>query len=332
MMLRSARQSLQDEEANTRKSFQYIPLRRESTIRASSDSVLKEMTALFLASSSAKEVPVELLFAFLAHCILLETISVHERARDVTSLHSGLIMIMLKTFLPAIFFAMETTASSCNDFCDVDGRVYLTLVRFLTSNHTLPMEDLIGISVCERIHSLWSSFGLDPVDFGALAVRFPLSPPQKNDIIVPKPLRLLPFENDIFAKELAIIQVEAADDDDEVHDSAPKFNFGQGVLFSDTLHWHNNKVILPRHLGGEDTKPKNEWHRRKILKSEQRFMATLQRQAGTLTGALGLSLAQIVIPPVGSRPKKLKGKTHFASAVNTCESVCTSEQILGNVR
>jgi hypothetical protein len=33
-------------------------------------------------------------------------------------------------------------------------------------------------------------------------------------------LRLLPFENDIFAKELAIIQVAAADDDDEVLDLA----------------------------------------------------------------------------------------------------------------
>jgi hypothetical protein len=116
-----------------------------------------------------------------------------------------------------------------------------------------------------------------------------------------------------------------------VLDSAPKFNFGQGVLFSDTLHWHNNKAILPRHLGGEDTKPKNEWHRRRTLKSEQRFMATLQRQAGTLTGALGLSLAQIVIPSVGSRPNKLKGKSHLVSAVNTREIVCTSDQILENV-
>jgi hypothetical protein len=83
MTLRSARQSLDDEEANIRKSFKYIPLRRDSTITASVDSMLKEMMALYFASSSAEDVPVELLFAFVAHCILLETISVHERAQDL---------------------------------------------------------------------------------------------------------------------------------------------------------------------------------------------------------------------------------------------------------
>ena len=298
---------------------------------ATGDFLLKEMMALYLASSPAKDAPIELLYAFLAHVILLETISVEERARDITSVHSGLNEIMLKIFLPTIFLAMENAVSSCGVSCDVDGRVYIALVYFITRNHTKQIHELIGIPVCERVHLLWSSFKLDPVDFSALATRFPPSLSPKNIIVVPKPLRLLPFDNDIFTNELSAIQVAGADEDDEVLDSAQKFDFGQGVLFSDTHHWHNKKAILPRHLGGEDTKPTNESHRRRILKSEQRFMATLQRQAGTLTGALGASLAQIVIPPVSSRASKPRGKGHSHSDTITRESVCTSNYMLWDV-
>jgi hypothetical protein len=126
----------------------------------------------------------------------------------------------------------------------------------------------------------------------------------------------------VFNKELSSIQVTTEDENTEGFDSAPKFNFGQGVLFSDTHHWHNSKAILPRHLGGEDTKPQTELHRRKILKSEQIFMSNLQRQAGTLTGALGASLSQLVIPPACSRVCRSKGKGDLALATKNHENVC----------
>jgi hypothetical protein len=287
------------------------------------DSLFKEIATLYLASSSSAGAPVELLFAFLAHSIILETVSVEERARQITTVHSELSEVMLKKFLPAIFLAVEDVVSCRNAFCNIDGRIYLSLIQFLMDNHGSPMHGLIGVSVCDRMQSLWSSLGLAPVDFGALAIRFPHSPPPEPplpDIVTPEPLRLLPFDNGIFNKDLSALQVTGEDEDEEVLDSV---NFGQRVLFSDSHHWHNNKAILPRHLGGEDSKPKNEWHRRKILKSEQRFMATLQRQAGTLTGALGASLDQIVIPPVGSRAAKPKAKGHLISATVGRENVGT---------
>lgn len=76
--------------------------------------------------------------------------------------------------------------------------------------------------------------------------------------------------------------------------------FDDGILFNDTRHWHNHKKpLLPKHLGGE-APPANvtEWQRKKMLRSDQRFMKTLHDQAATLTGASGAALHQIKIPLV----------------------------------
>jgi hypothetical protein len=330
--VRSARQSLDDEETKVRHLIKCIPLERGATSIVADDSLLKDMMKSYLASTSSKGTHKELLYAFLAHCILLETISVEERARDMAAAHPGLTKIMVKSFLPTIWFAMDNAVSSRNGFRDVDGRIYLDLIKFLIENHTLPIRELIGTSVYDRVQVLWSSFNLPSVDFRAFSKLFPLSPtsPQKP-VSVLKPFRLLPFDNDIFNEELSIIQVVGEDEHDVVVDSAPKFNFGAGVMFSDTHHWHNSKAILPKHLGGDDTKPKDEWHRRRMLKAEQRFMSTLQRQAGTLTGALGASLAQIVIPPVGTRANKLKGKGHSALLATNHETVGTPSYNLTDI-
>jgi hypothetical protein len=95
------------------------------------------------------------------------------------------------------------------------------------------------------------------------------------------------------------------------------FGSGEGTMFSDTRHWHNQKSILPPHLGGEKAKPPppppswsgsklikgkytvKEWLEMKRLKRHQQFMSNLQIQAATITGAAGGVLRQMVIPCVG---------------------------------
>jgi hypothetical protein len=293
-------------------------LRTGHTSVATRDFCLTKIAQLYRASSTAKTAPIELLFAFLAHCILLETVSVAERARDLDNVHPGLIKVVLSSFFPEIFATTSGVVSSYDVAFDVDGRICLALVAFLMEKQSLPMEEVLGCTVFNRVQAIWSSLHLPSVDFGTLSISFP-SPllPQMRTQTIPEPLRLLPFNNEIFNKELSTILVAVGDDADEELETAPQFDFGQGVLFADTQHWHNKKTILPKHLGGEDTKPVDEWRRRRILKSEQRFMATLQRQAGTLTGALGASLTQIVIPAVGTGPNTQKGKIHTALVERT---------------
>lgn len=270
---------------------------------------MTEVAQVYIASSSSKGIPEELLFLFLAHCIVLETVSVQDRALNLAVIHSGLQAIIVNEFLPAMFFAVEYVASSRGVASDVDGRLFLALVDFSLRNHASPTEELLGVPVVNRVEAIWSGLDLEEVDFEDLEERFPSPIVSPTSATIPsEPIRLLPFDNSVFNEELSVIRVDFEDEEDEILGAAPKFDFGQGVLFSDTTHWHNSKAILPRHLGGEDNKPIDERHRRRLLKGEQRFMSNLQRQAGTLTGALGASLQQIVISPVGSRSSKQKAK------------------------
>ena len=95
--------------------------------------------------------------------------------------------------------------------------------------------------------------------------------------------------------------------------------FDDGILFNDTRHWHNHKKpLLPKHLGGE-APPANvtQWQRKKMLRSDQRYMKTLHDQAATLTGASGAALHQVKIPLVKAEitPPSFK-VTSFASIIH----------------
>lgn len=286
--------------------------------RASTDFCLTKVAQLYQASPAAETAPIELLFSFIVHCILLESLSAAERARHLVELHPQLINICLNSFLPEILVDTGIVVSLYDTFFDVDGRIWLALVAFLMEKQSLPMEEILGCTVFNRIEAIWSSLQLPSVDFGALSTRFP-SPPLSlmRTETAPEPLRLLPFSNDVFNKELSAVHVTVEDDVDEEAETAPQFDFGQGILFADTQHWHNNHAILPKYLGGEDPKPIDEKQRRRTLKWEQRFMATFQRQAATLTGALGATLTQIVIPPVGSGSNRQKEKSPAALSDRT---------------
>ena len=266
------------------------------------------VSKFYLQLKNTKNAPRELLFAFLAHTLLLETISAKERARHLAKINANL-RIALLDFLSGMLSAIKEFTLSTGFVCQVDGRIYVALIDYVVKNHNCHIEDLIGVAAYGQVESIWNALGLPPADFGRFASRFPPADftPHDSDPL-PLTASLLPFDNSILNSELAVIGVGAQDGGNDAFDTAPTFNFGQGVLFSDTSHWHSNKAILPRHLGGADIKPENERHRRAILKREQRFMANLQQQAATLTGASGAILSQIVIAPISEGSKKSKAK------------------------
>jgi hypothetical protein len=229
---------------------------------------------------------------------------VRERARPLELLHPDLLDVILKSFFPDIFIAAEHVISTRGLALDLDGRVLASLINFLVKNRSRDMNDLVGCNVVTRVYRIWSDLGAEPIDLEGFAARYPSQPPPPPSIpVTSEPLRLLPFDNEVFNDELKPIHIGVEDQVDDT--SSAYMDFGGGTLFSDTQHWHNTrKAILPSHLGGTNPKPMDERQRRRFLRSEQRFMATLQRQAGTLTGALGASLQQIVIPPVGNQESK----------------------------
>ena len=315
----SAHEALQTEELKRRDPASgTLALGKANNAAESREQGLTEAARYYLASSPLEAGSKALLFLFLAHCLVLETLSVQERALQLANVNPSLLSHVVDGFLPNIFLAIESVATSSSATFDVDGRLFIALVDFYTRNsRSSSFEQLLGADLHNRLATIWSDLGLEEKDLGILTQHSPpIDTISAQSHPSPDSISLLPFKNSVFDQELSIIKVEVDENDEDFDEAAPKFDFGQGVLFSDTNHWHNAKAILPRHLGGEDNKPVDERHRMRLLKGEQRFMANLQRQAGTLTGALGASLQQIVIPPVGSRVSKAsgKGKAHVEVA------------------
>ncbi|KAK0232741.1 hypothetical protein IW262DRAFT_1326544 [Armillaria fumosa] len=120
--------------------------------------------------------------------------------------------------------------------------------------------------------------------------------PQES-VPIPTPqtqTQLLPFSHPVFDKALSSVKISTASDDRPLK-SSEFLNFS--VLFTDTRHWHNSKKII---TPGEKV-PVANW---RVLRSNQRYIANLQRQAETLTGASGRGLQQITITVDSAAPKK----------------------------
>lgn len=297
--------------------FPELPLDAAVTVASSDsrsvDSLLVEGSRICLSLlEPTQPYAKELVYIFIVHCVLLEKLSVQERARPLENMNTTLIDIIANQLFPKMFFVLSHLLS-CDTTgltIDADGRVFVSLIRFICLNISYPISEIIGANTYSRAEKLWvqvspSTVGLNFVQFVA---NFPLPTSVIPEPIVrtSEPIRLLPFTNKILESEASLAHVHVEDDSStNLGDSTGvHLDFGPGgTLFSDTQHWHSSRPILPGYLAGkpDTTRPANpnSWSWRRKLRSDQRFMATLQSQAATLTGASGTSLQQIVIPPVG---------------------------------
>ncbi|KAH7929957.1 P-loop containing nucleoside triphosphate hydrolase protein [Leucogyrophana mollusca] len=266
---------------------------------ADDGTVLKELLNVYLSTNAGGDHS-ELLHAFVMHCILLKNLSVQDRARRLEDIHPPLTAKLLNTFLPSILQATEMAVASTNSTIDIDGRVYLSLLRCLAENSDVPLQDIVGPDVHQLYGEIITTSNYGRPDYSRLTGQFlPCSMP--NPAANPTDTRLLPFSNVVF-DGLSTIHVQVEDEGNLEEELSPAAeHFDVGVLFSDTQHWHNHrKAILPKHLGGEAPAPLTDKKRWKKLRDNQRFMKVLQDQAGTLTGALGAALQQIKIPPAST--------------------------------
>ncbi|TFK38254.1 hypothetical protein BDQ12DRAFT_684235 [Crucibulum laeve] len=260
-------------------------------------------------------IPSEILYLFIAHCLILPSLSVQDRARPADALNAELNDIVTNKFLPAMLFTINDVISPLQMAFDLDGRIFSSLIRFIVSKSTSVLAQLIGQAICDGVEEIFSFLGVSgPVlNLPRFAAHYPLPPllastlacqNEPSDI---KSFRLLAFNNSVINDSLAELSVQTSTTEESEPQSPAHLDFGQ--IFADTQHWHNQKSLLPSHLGGPKPKAKDERQHRRELRSNQRFMATLQRQAATLTGAAGATLKQIAIAPVGSQTSTNLNKT-----------------------
>lgn len=256
-----------------------------------------------------------MLRVFVAHLLLLPSLSVQERCRSYDILPDNLDEYLGKIFLPTIFLIYEA-AHQYASTVDVDGRVFRALLRYILSNPSVPLDGVVGEDITSELEQLWEKYHFHPAQFSELASQYSESsilPDAPSGTVATKDLQLLPFSNPVFTEILADTQIATAEAVDDISTVEMDFN----TVFRDTQHWHNHRrALLPKHLGGEDKAPaQNEWQRKRQLRSEQRFTAKLQWQAESLTGAWGKTLQQIAIV-TGSSAKSASSAALLEAAVN----------------
>ncbi len=277
-----------------------VTLTAQVTAKTSTEALLIGLGRSVKNSSSGGQFTSELLYLFILHCIMLPGLSTGSRAR---SMHTADALSRLLTvkFLPTVFKTLARLSATVDDCIDVDGRVFTSILSFVSENHYDGISDLLSKADYALLQSIWSQLRCPEPNFVLFAKHLPSENKVTPPAVCEHTRDLLPFENKVFDRVFSSVKstVQDAEDRTEVP-PAKYFNFAQGLPFRDDKHWHNQNLIITRSSGESKPKKRGFYARRRELRRSQIFMQRLQNQAATLTDASGAILRQMVIPPVGA--------------------------------
>jgi len=246
-----------------------------------------------------------LLWCFILHCEALPLIPLRNRTIGSQECNPDLDAHLRGDFLPQVFSHIDAYLSEWNLDLDLDGNVFIALLRSLLSDSKSSLSHLFG-DWLSRIAVLIRSAPDDPPHLKTLISVFPLQISRSRSLTLSvAPKKLLPFHHDVFDEGFSLINLSSDDSEEIIEFGA--LEFGRDTAFNDRYHWHNAKRhILPKHLGGEQAKPSEDWQRMRMMRRQQQFMSRLSSNAATLTGALGARFNCITI--VTTRANVAQGK------------------------
>ena len=268
-----------------------------------------------------------LLWCFILHCEALHLIPLRNRAIGSQAPNPDLDAHLQGDFLPKVFSLIDVYLSEWNLDLDLDGNIFVALLGVLLSKTSSSLTQQLGDSLSRIAVSIMSSPG-GPQHLKTLRSVFPVQVSHSNPYhSAAVTTRLLPFHHDVFNEGFSLIDLPP-DSKDVIEYGA--LEFGKDTAFTDKYHWHNAKRhILPKHLGGEEAKPTDEWQRVKMMKKHQRFISQLTADAATLTGALGVRFNRLTIVTGGKEQAQGKHPRHPVrhpfTTVFPHELTCTSQ-------
>jgi hypothetical protein len=109
----------------------------------------------------------------------------------------------MKSFLPHILRATEAVIVANDASLDIDIRVFLSVLRYLSEHPAQSLTEILGPAVAKDAEDIFSKLKLPHLDFSSLSVSF--LPDELYEI--PIPLKLLPFTNRVFDEELSAVHV-----------------------------------------------------------------------------------------------------------------------------
>ncbi|CAE6542924.1 unnamed protein product [Rhizoctonia solani] len=239
-------------------------------------------------------------FIFVAAQLALAHMSVQQRALNQCVVDPGISEYLKSSFYPAIFRHLGANLVNPAFFPDLDGNLFLILLNCTLKLPGGSLDDAFGENLAQDVSSAWQTAGLSIPNLGILSSQFAFTPHQAVKVPLPT-LDLLPFSHPVFDKYLPYIATLSEDQKSDEMLKRTRIEALCDGPFVDEKHWHNDKSILPKHLGGSDDRAQvTDWERRKRLRRDQRFMANLQRHAQTMIGAKGQPIKRIVITEVGA--------------------------------
>ncbi|KAI0703425.1 hypothetical protein BC835DRAFT_1024109 [Cytidiella melzeri] len=248
---------------------------------------------LLLGSSHDASLDHTLLYVFIAHMILLPTLAVGDRARHYRKLHPTLNTHLRSSFLPKVLFVLERRYARCE--LDIDGRIFLELLASVLQQPSSELANVLGSTVYTAVDRVWMCCGSPSINIQDVSSRFPPPPQKTPPMKSPEDVSVMPFQNTLFQEAISSVQAVVLPDDQSLEVQQTQQS---SIPFVDTQHWHNHRnSILPKHLGGAERVAQDAWQRNRQLRSEQRFVAKMQWQAESLTGALGRPLQRMIIVP-----------------------------------
>jgi len=261
------------------------------------DTLFGILRNLDILSLIRKGVPAEVAYLFVVHSILVPTLSARERAQAPRDLGSQWTRALRDDFLSPLLFRAASVLASYDYSFEIDGTVFgVVLVYVLLQRGEL--DSMLDLAIRDEAQRLWCLLGGPSLDFPGFSRIYHLPNPEDSYTAIQHNIieshGILAFSHPIFDGAFPQTSNEAVEED------SPSARFDSGTKLLDNQHWHNQKSILPQHLGGNKPKPLDNWARQRALRSSQRFMSTLHVQASSLTGASGAILRQIVIAPVGT--------------------------------
>lgn len=269
-------------------------------ISSSQNDIIESASKSFLASTSDDPLASSFLHLYLAHISLLSAIPLSSRAQILPKISEELTKYLTKEFLPKLYGCISQTvetlpALEALPFFDLDGRLFgLLMLEVLTS--ASPLSDILGPIIIDKLATSFPSLPILNLDL--LRSKFPSESNQLPPLPPPKPSTLLPFSNETFNSHFTSVHVSISE---ALTPSSTINKLDRDTSFDDERVYVGPKPQLLSQHGTAPPVQLDARERKKRDRKEQRYMAQMQKSASSLTGALGTSLKQQVIPTVGKR-------------------------------
>ena len=222
-----------------------------------------------------------LLYIWTAHHYILRHLQPSHRALPLISLDSTVVGALDK-ISPYIFGGLLNAVPM-----DIDGNVFGYLLNAVLTSQT-PLEQLLGSSLSRNLEHAWSA-ALGPVP-SLVELRSTLKgQPFRRPLHSPS-IGVLPFAQQVLTQKLDFLRVSIE------ADTPPPTPNEPSLIANCVLASQVQQVTPAHHSLRKVAAAPDQRARKKMLRREQRTMSFLQRQADSMTGALGTVFQHQIIP------------------------------------